>query len=156
MKLLLLSIGVIALQACAHNKTEKQIEAKTAEETHIRNRTDLHNEVHAQIESSSTLTSDQKTKLHALSESTRASVDELTSKSLKLRSVLLKDVIDSKYNAKEVSKIKKDIKRVEAEKLSVIFAAVDQANAILGRSANDNQHLIRNFLFERTAGAHDR
>lgn len=150
-----MSLGLIALQACAHNKTEKQIDEKAAKETQIKTRSDLRNEARSQIENSTLLTGEQKSKLLQLSDSTQSQLDELTSQSLKLRAVLIKDVIDTHYDAKEVTKIKKKIKTVEQNKLSVIFDAVDEANTILGRNASTHQHLIRQFLFERSSGAID-
>lgn len=121
---------------------EKRLDAKVAQETTIESGADLHDEVTTLIQSSDGLNADQKRKLLALRDSVREKNRSFMKESLRMRSVLIKDLIASDYNAKEVSLIKRKIRKLEDKRVSIVFEAIEQANSILGRQAAANQKLI--------------
>ena len=73
----------------------------------------------------------------------------MNKKSLELRSVLLKDILSTNYNHKEVGLIKNRMKKLEEKRLTMIFDALDKANVIMGRQASENHLLMQELLRER-------
>ena len=149
-------VGAVALQGCAHSAQEKRLDSKVSQETEVNSRADLQTETTDLIDSAATLSADQKGKLRELRDSTRARLDDLSSNSLKLRAVLIKDLISPQYDEREVELIKSKIKKLENERINTIFGSVEQANKILGRQAMVNQGIMHNLVdFEpRGSGKH--
>ncbi|MDR3608576.1 MAG: hypothetical protein P4M08_14530 [Oligoflexia bacterium] len=144
---LLVAIGSalgIQLQGCATSALDKKVDAEVAQED-VKTHAELRTESGQLIESTPGLTADQRVKLVALRDATRADLDSLYSQSLKLRAVLIKDLITTNYNEDEVELIKKRIKDNENKRLTVTFNAVEQANKILGRDAQSHRKLVEDF-----------
>lgn len=137
--------AVLALQGCAHSAIEKRIDEKVAEETTVKSQADLAQEAEKLIQASPDLSPDQKAKLMALRNSIRTQNELLLDQSLKLRSILIKDLLASDYDRKEVDWIKKKIRSIENKRISILFDGVEQANAILGRQITKNQHVVHDF-----------
>ena len=140
--------SVLALQGCAHSALEKQVDDKVAQENTVKNHAELQTQANQMIDSSTSLTAEQKSKLSALRTSTRSQTDQMWEQSLKLRSLLVKDLISSSYNEDEAELIKERIKTLEDQRLTVLFGAVDQANKILGHQAAQNQYIVHGFFYE--------
>lgn len=143
--LVIVVVSSILIQACAHSTTEKKLDEKMSQETAVKSRLDLSTEATQMINEAVGLSDDQKSKLLALRDSMREQNDSFTSQSLKLRSVLIRDLISADYDAKEVALIKKKIKALESKRVSALFDAIEKANAILGREAMANQKIIQDF-----------
>lgn len=141
-------VAAIALQGCAHSSTEQKVDRKLSDETSIKTHSDLREETDNVLKSTPGLSDDQRVKLAALRDSTRTRLDALYAQSLKLRSVLIKDLITTNYNEDEVELIKSRIKTVEDKRLSLIFDAVEQANLILGHLVLTNRQVIMDGFFE--------
>ena len=146
-KIQLLTIMVI-FAGCATRNNEK-LDQKMSEESSISSRSDLQAQAENSIKDASNLTTEQKEKLTALRYSVSAQTDEFNRQSIELRSVLLKDLLASDYNAKEVRLIKSRMRKLENQKLSLIFEAADKANVILERQAAENHLIMREFIGER-------
>ena len=145
-------VGVAILtQGCAHNSLDDRIAAKVSQESTVKHRADLGVEAAQLIASSTSLNEQQKSQLLALQDTVRDKTDSLIGQSLKLRSVLIKDLISS-YDEDEVALVKKKIKEIEEKRVTVLFDAVERANKILGHEAAANQRMIRNFM--QFDGAH--
>jgi hypothetical protein len=74
-------------------------------------------------------------------------VGSLEERSLKLRSILYKDLAAAKFNRKEVDLIKSRIKEVEKKKIGTLLDAVEKANLILGNEALQNEKNLNDFYF---------
>jgi hypothetical protein len=140
-----MAMGLV-LQGCAHSAIEKRIDGKIAQENGVQSTSDLTLETTKVIKNAPGLTDEQRTRLMQLSAATRAKVDDMRVQSLKLRAVLVKDLITPKDNQGEVEIIKQRIKNVENERLSAMFNAVEQANSILGHRALENRELMNEFF----------
>src|SRR5579862_3939202 len=116
---------------CAHGDLDHRIDEKLAKEPEA-NRAALQKETAQVIKTAPGLTDEQRAKLEALRKSMRAEADQLRAQSLKLRAVLIADVISPNFDEDEVELIKRRMKALEDQRLSAIFGAVDQANTILG------------------------
>ena len=149
-------VGAVALQGCAHSAQEKRLDAKVSQETEVNSKADLQAEASDLIESAPTLSADQRSRLRELRDSTRARLDDLSSNSLKLRAVLIKDLISTQYDEREVELIKSKIRKLENERINTIFGSVEKANKILGHEAMVNQGIMHNLIdFEpRGSGKH--
>lgn len=143
---LMVLVAAGSLQGCAHGRLEKQLDAKVAGETEVKSRTDLGQQAKARINGDSALTADQRSRLLALRESTAQQMDKLTNESLRLRSVLIQDLVASTYDQEEVDLIKKRIQNIEEKRVSAIFDAADQVNQILGRDTLRNQRMLNDFF----------
>lgn len=139
----------LTLFACAVNEVQKSVDNKLSKEQSISTRQDLRTESQNLILSNSTLTKEQKDQLFALKESVTKRIGEYRDQSLKLQSLLIKEVVGPSYNKDEVKLIKKRIRNVESERVETIFEAVDKANDIIGRTTQGKEQLINDYLIDR-------
>jgi hypothetical protein len=128
-----LVLCVMSFSGCAHGLVEKQLDEKIAREETVNKRSDLRAESDRLIETAPGLSEEQRKMLRALRDSTRIQSDELREKSLRLRAVLIKDLLSPRYSSDELDLVKAKMKDVEQENLHVFFSSVRQANTILGR-----------------------
>jgi hypothetical protein len=149
--ILVFLMSSMALQGCAHRELSSKIDREVSQESAIKSHSDLRSETSQLIDSSPNLTAEQRLQLSALAKSVRTRSDLLWSESLKLRSVLIKDLLAADYDEDEVELIKRRIKSVESQRLSVTFDAIEKAKLILGKEAVANAHLF-DVLFEGRGG----
>ena len=94
-KLALLAItSILTVQSCAHS-VERRIDAKLAHEA-VNSREDLRTEAGKLIQMAPGLTADQRIRLTNLRKATQSKLDEIQTQSLKLRSLLIKDLITTR------------------------------------------------------------
>jgi hypothetical protein len=131
------------LQACATGQAalDKKLDEKIAAEATIKNRSDLKMESSKLLENAPGLNDDERAKLKNLREATSKNLDDLRARSLKIRSLLVKDLFTGGDNTDEVSILKNKLKDVEAKRLSDFLTAIRQANEIMGRWASRTQRL---------------
>lgn len=133
------SIASLGLSACATHSEKENLTEKVAQQVQVKDRRDLSTESRRLIEDSSALTSVQKSSLLALRDATQMQMDQMQKESVKLRAVLIEDVMATNYNAREVNLIKNQISKLEKKRVAVIFKTVDRANAIIGRAEIQNK-----------------
>lgn len=143
-------VGMIILGSftgCAHSALNQRVDAKLVREDNVKGRADLQGEAQRFIQSDAKLSNDQKAKLAALLELTKSQTDEVIQRSLKLRSILIKDLLAENYDQNEVDLIKKRLGDVEKQRLNLMFVAVAQANTILGhQTLLEHQALMDDYL----------
>ena len=142
----LLISTVLLLQGCGHGALEKRLDAKIEAESQIKTRADVTREARDSILGVPGLSQNQRSALLELREATRAQMDSFTVQSLRLRSVLVKDLISTAYDENEVQLIKNRIRDLEDKRVSAIFDGVDEANRILGRKNWKNWRAMEDFL----------
>jgi hypothetical protein len=95
------------------------------------------------------LPADKKAQLLQVQRTTQDKSMELRSQSFKLRALLIQDLSSKSYDADELKAIEQRLKKVEDQRLRLIYSAADQANAILGHDKEaQNARIIRSFDFE--------
>jgi len=95
------------------------------------------------------LSPDKKAQLLQVQRTTQDKSMELRSQSFKLRALLVQDLASKQYDGDEVGAIKERLKKVEDQRLQLIYTAADQINGILGHDRDDrNAKIIRSFDFE--------
>jgi hypothetical protein len=144
-----LSLCAIIATGCSHVQQEKQLDKKIANQPAPRNTTGLINEADRLIQNTPGLSEDQRLKLYDLRDSTRVQIQDCNAQSLKLRSILLQDLLSSKKNAKEIDLLKKKIQSVEKEKVDALLSAVDRAKGILGYKFATHKHVVNDLLEDR-------
>ena len=137
------------LQGCSHT-AEKEVEKQVKAEPATIKRSDVIAEGESLIEKSPNLTDVQRTKLRQLWHDSKAQSDELVKSSLQLRAVLIKDLIATPYDEREVSLVKAKLAKVEQDRLSVFLKGVRETNRILGRwgSANERNNFYQWFTID--------
>lgn len=136
-----LLVAVTTLQGCA-TAANKKLDQELAGETAIHERKDVQKEASQLIQSTPGLSGDQRAQLTALKTATQGQLDAFVKESLKLRSVLVKDLVSSNFDADEIDLIKSRMKNLEAKKIGVIFEAVAKANTILGNHTEVNPEVF--------------
>ncbi len=139
-------VPALLLSACSNVALEKDIDRRVSQETEVKTRADLTSETSTILEKSKDIKEEQKVKLSELRNSTRRQIDENWQQSLRLRSVLIKELVSKDYNDTAVDLIKKRLKDLDSKRLFITFDAVDQANKILGRQARMNDDVMYDFI----------
>ena len=149
-KLFVLSFSVLttALMGCSSKSVNHQIDTKMSQETTVTTTGDLSNQAQETIETTPGLSADQRTQLISLRDKMRDQIKGLNDESIKLRSLLIQDVVSADNHGREVSAVKRRLKKVENKKLSVIFDGIDQADTILGKNTAQRQ-AVMDRLFDR-------
>lgn len=130
---------------CAHKQAETELNEKITQETSVKSDKDLQAEASSLLEKAN-LTAQQKQQLLTLQKSTRDQLSSYHEQSLRLRSVLIKDLASSANKAEEIALIKKQLRSVENKRLSVLFEAIEKANMITGRNNPMNENIMNDFL----------
>lgn len=139
-------LSVALISGCAHKSTEKTVDTKVEQES-VKTHAELQDQTDKLLANSPNLSAEQRQKLSELRDSVRKENREMYTESMKLRSVLLKDVFAKDYNKKEVAAVEKKIRKLENKRLDNLFDAVDKANKILGRQRSvENQAIMDEFM----------
>ena len=151
---ILLSIGgIFSVAACMSSAVHERLEKRVAEESAVNNTPDLRRETSMLIENMHNLNDEQRRELLALRDRTRAQVDKSTQRSLRLRAILMKDLMTNKrYDEDEVYLIKEEIAKAENKKLAVIFDGIREANFILDRQTMEDQMIYQGFFQDERMG----
>lgn len=141
--------SIMVAIGCATQAEKKEIEREVAAETNITSQADLDQQSSQLIETAPGLTDAQRAELISLRESTRMKTEALNQESLRLRSLLVKDMLSDNYDLSKAQLLKNKIKKAEEKKLSNFLDAVSKANRILGKQDRtmDNEYLMRDFEY---------
>jgi hypothetical protein len=144
-------IVLAALASGCTSTRNKALDEKLASEQTVTSRTELRSQADKMIESDPSLSYDQKKQLSILRSQISTQMDELSSQSLKLRGVLVEEILSPNYSLDEVNLIKKRLKNVENKRLSLMFDGIDKANSILGRQAPQHARIMHELLENRSS-----
>lgn len=139
--LILISLFVVS---CASKTEERELEAK-AQESKVSDPKALGGTISDLINSSKTLSDAQKQELVKIIDANKKKADELTEKSFKFRGVLVEELLSENMSKKKIKILKKDIKKIEEEKLKNTFDTVEKISKLVAKDPVKNQiseHLI--------------
>lgn len=142
--MVMLAFGGIILTGCAHSTVDEQLNKKLTEEEGIKSRQDLQMEAAKEIKSSK-LSEAQKAELQKLRDGIVAKENALWQQTLRLRAVLIKDMIAPVYNEPEIQAIQQRLRDTESQRLTYQFLAIDKANQILGHDF-DHTEILNQFF----------
>jgi len=97
------------------------------------------------IMSSPHLTLEQKTKIMQLMNQTQEKVASLRQTQSDLKAALFRSLSEGKYDKKKMNSFKRQMKKIEGEKMDLMFSNLDQIRLILGDMTDENQQLFRDF-----------
>jgi hypothetical protein len=137
-----LSVAALILGGCASTDAKKTLDEKLTHEVQVKDRADLARESKDLIEKSNGLSAVQRTSLLELREATQKESEVLRNESIRLRAVLIQDVLSPNYNQAEVDLIKSRMKDLEHKRTALLFNTVDKANQILGHDQIDDKDVI--------------
>lgn len=140
---------LLTLAACANPSIEKEVNDKISQESEIKTRADLTADTKSSIENAKGVTLEQKSQLLSLRESTNQQIESNWQESLKLKSILIQDLVANEYNEREVELLKGKLQKLETKRLSIMFSAVDRASKILGHQARLNKDIMLNLSHTR-------
>lgn len=141
-------MSALVLQSCTHGMNDSISNEVSLEP--VSTQADLAAEIDASIESMANLGSDKKQKLIQIRTTTRDRLEALQTDSLRTRSLIVKEVMSDEYNLRRVERLKNRLKKIETEKLKVIFGSIDDANKTLGRQSERES---RKRVFEDLIGS---
>jgi len=137
---LMVTLGLIAITGCAEKVERAEVSKDVAAEPQPASRADLRKESEDLIDRGQ-FTADQKAKLHALHSEMVAKSDALSAESLRIRSLLLKEVIAKKGDPLEISVLEDKLRDNSNQRLKLIFDSVKKTNAIIGRNSIEQDRL---------------
>lgn len=135
------------LIGCATPSQKKSLDVKVGHEPVSLEEGDEQQQVGWIIQTSPELTEEQRANLLSLRDSTRSKLAELNQDSIKLRAVLVKDIVDPSVKRSEIKLIKRRLRALEDKKLTVLFEAVDRAEKIVGRNWTKAARIYDDFMF---------
>jgi hypothetical protein len=144
-----LTLAALA-QGCASSAQNRALDQKVAQEQDVTSNRALEKKQNEILAHVSNLNEDQRAKLGALRDSLHNKLAAIQAESVKLRAVLIREMLSEKPSSKEVSALKNRLKKLSDERLDTIFDAANQTNEIIGRNgmlrdAMDIQFLEDNF-----------
>lgn len=137
-----LMLGVFLFTGCVSKKTNETLNEKVAE-SKVNTKTELQDDVKTAVENAKNLTPAQKQQLFELHNQTQAKMASYQQECLRLKSVLIKDVISPDYNGKEVNLIQSRLRKIENRRLNTMFETIAKANKIMGREAMHNEAILQ-------------
>lgn len=139
---------VSMLSACASSQVEHNLDAKLAATPPVKGRSELRAEVEAMIRSAPDLTPEQRKRLAILEDSAQKQSELLREEVLRLRAVLIQDVLAKNYSEADVNAVKNKLTETEEARLHLFFLTVNNANTILGRWGSKRERQDDQFYHE--------
>lgn len=146
MKALLFLALTLTLASCSSQKIAEQKVEEKANATHVSDSKGLGSTIHEMISTSKDLTEAQKKQLVDIFAKNKATAETLSEQSYKYRATLIKELFSGKMNYKEIKILKKDIKKIEAQRLKNTFDTVEQVTLILSKHP-ESQKFAEQLIF---------
>lgn len=132
MKSVILVAVVLLSVSCSTKKHKAEIKQQV-EQSQVKDSATLAVTIDDAIANSKTISAEEKQKLQDLLAANKQKAMALTEESYKMRGVLIEELLSGKMSQKKVKIIKKNIKRIEGEKLKNTFDTVDQITKIVSK-----------------------
>lgn len=147
MKLILFSLlSSTLLVSCASKQERMEIETKAAQSTVTDSKT-LGQSIEKEIQTSSSLSQDQKLKLEKIFTSNKQKAEDLEKESYKFRSVLINELLgDETLDQKKIKIIKNNIKKIEKQRLTNTFETIEQISEVVSGSP-DKQNFSQSLIY---------
>lgn len=130
----LAALALLSLSACATTNLEERLDQKIARQDSIQTPRDLDTKAAQMLAATPGLTGPQKQSLATLKSATGAKLKANSRESLKLRALLVEDLLSPNDHLAEIDAVKKRMRQLADERIETIFRAVNQANDLIGRS----------------------
>ena len=144
-----LGVAVLVCVGCAYSEADRRLDEELAKTAAVKGRSELKKAADDVIANHPALTEGQRLRLREIRESASSELDSMNADLLKLRALLLRDVVATSYDDEQVERIKARILKLENRKISVLFGAVERANAVLGHEDEATRRAAREFLLDQ-------
>lgn len=139
MKYILSSVAIFSLaMGCASQKAKTEVDRKVSEESVTMTPGETAAKGRDAILQSKYLTEAQKTKILGIMTNTQVKSVALREETARLKAVLFETLGEKNYKADQVAVIKSRLKKIENEKMDLMFSSLDQVKEVLGVS--DDEH----------------
>lgn len=127
----ILLLPALTLMACA-TPAEKVVDHKVEEQAAIESPNQAAHAGRFAIRASDKLTEEQKTKFLNLMNKTESQVNEIRMKEGQLKAALFQDLAEGKYNQREIQIVKNRLRKLEIQKLELMFDSIEEIRVLLG------------------------
>lgn len=130
-------VSLIALSLCltgCASKVEKSEVINQTEKSSVKDQNALKETIEETIRTSEHLSADQKALLEKILAENKLQADKLQEESYKTRSVLIKELLSPEQNRKKISFLKRNIQRIEKNKLENTFQAVEKISDVVSKT----------------------
>lgn len=148
MKAMISLLVLLTLTGCASKKHEQALTVQ-AKESNVNDGKALGQTITDLIQSSESLTAEQKKELETIMMANKQTADTLNEQSFQFRSVLIKSLLSGSYNRKEVGILKKKIKKIEDQKLKNTFDTVEKITNIVAKHEQKEKFVDHLLMIDR-------
>jgi hypothetical protein len=148
---LISGLSIVLLASCASQKTvEQKVQTEIKNETVVK-REEVAVTARDYITKSNNLSAEQKSKLLALQEKTVSESRAINEEINKTKMVLIKTLMETKVNQKEVSVLKKNLRKLSKKQMDKSLAAFDEAHKIISpvKDRGDKEYLFNTFMMKQ-------
>lgn len=142
--LLILALSLASIFGCS-SQSENVLDQKIA--ALQVSGTQLDDEFSKDLAASTTLSDEQKSKMKSLRKNTLKQITEFNDAILKLKIVLIRDLLSSNFEQEEIDLIKSKVQNIEEKKMAVFLGAIKAANELMGKTET-NEKIYRGFARE--------
>lgn len=120
----------MGLSACA-TQAEKQVDAQAAEQSAIQSPNQAAYSGRFAVRVSEKLSGDQKVKFLEIMDQTQAKVNDIRAQEGQLKAAMFQSLSEGNFNDSEMNVFKKKLKKLEGQKLDLMFSSLDDVRKLL-------------------------
>jgi Spy/CpxP family protein refolding chaperone len=128
---LFLCLSLVLLTACTSSKIAREEVNQDLAETTVKDPKALGQTIEELINTSKLLTPKQKNQLQEIFAANKNRAQQLAEQSFKVRAVLVEELLSGKIDRRKVSLLKREIKKIESERLKNTFDAIEKVSSIV-------------------------
>lgn len=151
LKGLIAALSLAMLASCAGQKAAVQkVEEEIRNESVVKAE-DVSSNARTYITNSSRLTADQKSSLLALQDKSEAEAKSISEQINKAKMVLVKTLLEPKVNKKEVSILKKDLRKLSKKQIEATLGTIESARKIISplQDHGEKEYLFNSFMMRQ-------
>lgn len=149
MKMWVVLAMLFVVTSCASYKEEQEKVRTKVSQENISSGQELNTTLHEVINHSKTLTDEQKEKLRKIVDDVRAQNQALQEETLRLRLVLIRELISENVSQKEVKVIKKNIVKAEDMRMKNTFRAINEITQIVKKDPDSEAYVNHMMAIDR-------
>jgi len=133
---LMIPLSLVSMSGCSHQSTnvlDQKIAALGASGTQ------LDDEFSKELAASAILSNEQKSKMQNLRENTLKQISEFNEAALKLKTILIRDLLSKDSEHEEIDLIKLKMRDIEEKKMTTVFDAIKTANELMGKTETNEK-----------------
>lgn len=146
MKSVVLALALL-VGCSSYQKDKKEVQDKVTE-SNVSSSEALGGTIQELISNSTTLTEVQKKQLVDILSLNKQKADELSQESYRFRGVMIQELLSGNPSQKKIKIIKKDIKRIEDERLKNTFDTVEKISEIVSKDPDQKKFADHMLMME--------